>query len=30
MARLPNSLNAILDLRKIADYCLSPASSRSL
>jgi hypothetical protein len=28
MARLPNSANAILDLRKIADYCLSPVHPR--
>jgi hypothetical protein len=28
MARLPNSENAILDIRKIADYCLSPVHPR--
>ena len=28
MARLPNSDQAILDIRKIEDYCLSPAHPR--
>ena len=28
MASLPNAENAILDIRKIEDYCLSPAHPR--
>ena len=28
MARLPNSEQAVLDLRKIEDYCLDPAHPR--
>ena len=28
MPRLPNSADAILDIRKLADYCLSPVHPR--